>query len=106
MNRQPAIVKNRCHAAPGPERAIGAIFFRQGKAAMSANAFIRAGEGGAKGICEVGAQPGECATVASALISFHDTKMGSIVESGDFELMTGNRSWDADRTKLAPRVTQ
>ena len=63
-----------------------------------------------KGFCKVRLQPGESTTVAfditPALLSFYDVNMKYVVEPGDFELMIGNSSRDADLTKLTLQVTK
>ncbi len=63
-----------------------------------------------KGFKKVRLQPGESATVAfdivPAMLSFYDVNMKSVVEPGDFDLMVGNSSRDADLTKLTLQVTQ
>ncbi len=63
-----------------------------------------------KGFCKVRLQPGETTTVAfditPALLSFYDVDMKYVVEPGDFELMIGNSSRDADLKKLTLQVTK
>ncbi len=63
-----------------------------------------------KGFRKVRLQPGESTTVAfditPDLLSFYDIDMNYVVEPGDFELMVGNSSRDADLTKLNLQVTQ
>ncbi|MGA3131174.1 MAG: glycoside hydrolase family 3 N-terminal domain-containing protein [Terracidiphilus sp.] len=63
-----------------------------------------------KGFRKVRLQPRESITVSfditPALLSFYDINMNYVVEPGDFELMVGNSSRDADLTKLTLQVTQ
>lgn len=63
-----------------------------------------------KAFKKVRLQPGETATVAfditPAHLSFYDVNMNYAVEPGDFELMIGNSSRDADLTKLKLVVTK
>jgi beta-glucosidase len=63
-----------------------------------------------KGFKKVWLEPGESTTVtldiAPAQLSFFDVNMKYVVEPGDFELMIGNSSRDADLTKLNLQVTQ
>ena len=63
-----------------------------------------------KGFSKVRLQPGESTTVAfditPAHLSFYDVNMHYVVEPGDFELMIGNSSRDADLTKLKLQVTK
>lgn len=62
-----------------------------------------------KGFKKVWLKPGETTTVAldihPAALSFYDVNMKYVVEPGDFEIMVGTSSRDADLTKLALRVT-
>ena len=55
-------------------------------------------------------EPGETTTVTlditPALLSFFDVNMKYVVEPGDFEIMVGNSSRDADLTKLTLQVTR
>ncbi|MFZ0337345.1 MAG: fibronectin type III-like domain-contianing protein [Terracidiphilus sp.] len=61
-----------------------------------------------KGFRKVRLQPGETATVAfditPALLSFYDINMKYVVEPGDFELMVGTSSRDADLKKIILQV--
>jgi beta-glucosidase len=63
-----------------------------------------------KGFRKVQLEPGESATVTfkitPAELSFYDVNMKYVVEPGDFEVMVGNSSRDADLTKLILRVTE
>ncbi|MGD0734884.1 MAG: glycoside hydrolase family 3 N-terminal domain-containing protein [Terracidiphilus sp.] len=63
-----------------------------------------------KGFRKVQLEPGESTTVTfditPAELSFFDVNMKYVVEPGDFELMVGNSSRDADLTKLTLRVTE
>ncbi len=63
-----------------------------------------------KGFRKVRLQPGETATVAfditPALLSFYDVDMNYVVEPGDFELMVGTSSRDADLKKIILHVTK
>jgi beta-glucosidase len=63
-----------------------------------------------KGFRKIWLKPGESATVAlditPASLSFFDVNMKYVVEPGDFEIMVGNSSRDADLTKLILRVTK
>jgi beta-glucosidase len=63
-----------------------------------------------KGFRKVRLQPGETATVAfdvtPALLSFYDVDMNYVVETGDFELMVGTSSRDADLKKIILHVTK
>jgi beta-glucosidase len=63
-----------------------------------------------KAFRKVRLQPGESTTVAfditPALLSFYDVNMKYVVEPGEFELMIGNSSRDADLTKLTLQVTK
>jgi beta-glucosidase len=62
-----------------------------------------------KGFQKVQLQPGETTSVAfditPTLLSFYDINMKYVVEPGDFELMVGNSSRDADLKKITLRVT-
>jgi beta-glucosidase len=63
-----------------------------------------------KGFRKVWLKPGERATVTlditPALLSFYDVNMNYVVEPGDFEIMVGNSSRDADLKKLILQVTK
>ena len=64
-----------------------------------------------KGFKKVWLKPGESTTVdirhhAGASLSFYDVNMKYVVEPGDFEIMVGNSSRDADLTKLKLQVTK
>ena len=63
-----------------------------------------------KSFRKVRLQPGETATVTfditPALLSFYDVNMKYVVEPGDFELMVGNSSRDADLKKIILQVTK
>ncbi len=63
-----------------------------------------------KGFKKVWLKPGESTTVTldvtPAQLSFFDVNMKYVVEPGDFELMIGNSSRDADLTKLNLQVTR
>jgi beta-glucosidase len=63
-----------------------------------------------KGFRKVRLQPGETTTVTfditPASLSFYDVNMKYVVEPGDFELMIGNSSRDADLKKLILQVTK
>ncbi len=63
-----------------------------------------------KGFRKVWLQAGETTTVAfnitPALLSFYDVNMNYVVEPGDFELMVGTSSRDADLKKIVLHVTQ
>jgi beta-glucosidase len=63
-----------------------------------------------KGFKKVVLQPGETTTVAldidAASLAFYDVDMKYVVEPGDFEIMIGTSSRDADLTKLNLQVTQ
>ncbi len=62
-----------------------------------------------KGFKRVWLEPGERTTVAlditPASLAFYDIKMKYVVEPGDFQIMIGTSSRDADLTKLSLRVT-
>ena len=61
-----------------------------------------------KGFRKVSLQPGETATVefeiTPELLAFYDVDMKFVVEPGDFEIMVGNSSRDADLQKVILRV--
>ena len=61
-----------------------------------------------KGFRKVRLQSGESDTVAfeitPAMLSFYDIEMNFVVEPGEFELMVGNSSRDADLAKLVLQV--
>ena len=61
-----------------------------------------------KGFRKVRLEPGETTTVAfnitPALLSFYDINMKNVVEPGDFELMVGSSSRDADLKKIVLHV--
>ena len=63
-----------------------------------------------KGFKRVWLKPGETATVTlditPASLAFYDVNMKYVVEPGDFEIMIGTSSRDADLTKLSLVVTQ
>jgi beta-glucosidase len=63
-----------------------------------------------KGFKKVRLEPGESTTVAfditPAMLSFYDVNMKYVVEPGDFLIMVGNSSRDADLTKLTLQVTR
>jgi beta-glucosidase len=63
-----------------------------------------------KGFHKVRLRPGETKTVAfditPTLLSFYDIDMKYVVEPGDFELMVGNSSRDADLKKIILHVTE
>jgi beta-glucosidase len=63
-----------------------------------------------KSFKKVRLQPGETTIVefeiTPALLSFYDIEMKFVVEPGEFELMVGNSSRDADLTKLILQVTR
>jgi beta-glucosidase len=63
-----------------------------------------------KGFKKVFLKPGESTTVTlnitPELLSFYDINMDYVVEPGDFEIMVGNSSRDADLQKLILRVTK
>jgi beta-glucosidase len=63
-----------------------------------------------KGFKKVWLKPGERTTVtldiSPALLSFYDVSMKYVVEPGDFEVMVGNSSRDADLAKLTLKVTR
>src|SRR5262249_27115021 len=61
-----------------------------------------------KGFKKISLQPGETATVALDIgpeqLAFYDVNMTYTVEPGDFEIMVGNSSRDADLQKVILRV--
>jgi len=63
-----------------------------------------------KGFRKVQLEPGESTTVTfnitPAELSFFDVNMKYVVEPGDFEIMVGNSSRDADLTRLILQVTK
>jgi len=63
-----------------------------------------------KGFKRVWLEPGERTTVALDItpgaLSFFDVNMKYVVEPGDFEIMIGTSSRDADLKKLTLRVTK
>jgi beta-glucosidase len=63
-----------------------------------------------KGFKKVWLKPGETTTVTlditQGLLSFYDANMKYVVEPGDFEVMVGNSSRDADLEKLLLQVTR
>jgi beta-glucosidase len=63
-----------------------------------------------KGFSKIQLQPGETATatfnITPAELSFFDVNMKYVVEPGDFEIMVGNSSRDADMTRLILQVTK
>ncbi len=63
-----------------------------------------------KGFRKIWLKPGERVTVAlditPALLSFYDVNMKYVVEPGDFEIMVGSSSRDADLQKLILQVTK
>jgi beta-glucosidase len=63
-----------------------------------------------KGFSKVTLQPGESRTVTlditPAQLAFYDVEMKFVVEPGDFVVMVGNSSRDADLTKLTLQVTK
>lgn len=63
-----------------------------------------------KGFRKVRLQPGETTTVefeiTPAQLAFYDIDMKFVVEPGEFEVMVGNSSRDADLTKLILQVTR
>ena len=62
-----------------------------------------------KGFKRVWLKPGQSTTVAFDIVpsslAFYDVNMKYLVEPGDFEIMIGTSSRDADLTKLSLRVT-
>ena len=63
-----------------------------------------------KGFKKVWLEPGESKSVTfditPDLLSFYDINMKYVVEPGDFEIMVGTSSQDADLTKLTLTVTK
>ena len=63
-----------------------------------------------KGFQKVWLQPGETKTVAlditPASLAFYDVNMKYVVEAGEFEIMVGNSSRDADLQKVVLTVTK
>ena len=63
-----------------------------------------------KGFKKVELQPGETQTVVLDItpesLAFYDVNMKYTVEPGDFEIMVGTSSRDADLRKLILRVTK
>jgi len=63
-----------------------------------------------KGFRKVRLQPGETTTVtldiAPEHLSFYDIDMKYVVEPGDFEIMVGNSSRDADLQKVVLQVKE
>jgi beta-glucosidase len=63
-----------------------------------------------KGFRKVRLRPGENTTVALDItpnaLAFFDVNMKYVVEPGDFEIMIGNSSRDADLAKLILQVTK
>lgn len=63
-----------------------------------------------KGFRKVRLQPGESTTVSFDIppdrLSFYDLNMEYVVEPGDFEIMVGNSSRDADLQKVLLQVTE
>ena len=63
-----------------------------------------------KGFKKVWLQPGETQTVAIDItpesLAFYDVNMDYVVEPGEFEIMVGNSSRDADLQKLVLMVTK
>jgi beta-glucosidase len=63
-----------------------------------------------KGFQKIELQPGESKTVVLDItpesLAFYDVKMKYVVESGDFEIMVGNSSRDADLQKVILTVTK
>jgi beta-glucosidase len=63
-----------------------------------------------KGFKRVWLKPGETTTVELDItpgsLAFYDVNMKYVVEPGDFEIMVGTSSRDADLTKLTLRVTE
>ena len=57
-----------------------------------------------KGFQKVSLQPGETKTVSLEItpnsLAFYDVKMKYVVEPGEFEIMVGNASRDADLQKV------
>ncbi len=63
-----------------------------------------------KGFQKISLQPGETKTVALEItpesLAFYDVNMKYVVEPGDFEIMVGNSSRDADLQKVILTVTK
>ncbi len=63
-----------------------------------------------KGFHKIGLQPGETQTVAiditPDLLAFYDAEMELVVEPGDFEILVGTSSLDADLKKVVLKVTK
>jgi beta-glucosidase len=63
-----------------------------------------------RGFLKVALQPGETQTVALALtpasLAFYDVNMKYVVEPGDFEIMVGTSSREADLQKVVLTVTK
>jgi beta-glucosidase len=63
-----------------------------------------------KGFRKVSLKPGEKTTVSLDItpesLSFYDVHMKNVVEPGDFEIMVGNSSQDADLQKQILQVTK
>jgi beta-glucosidase len=63
-----------------------------------------------KGFQKISLQPGETKTVMLEItpesLAFYDVKMKYVVEPGDFEIMVGNSSRDADLQKVILKVTK
>ena len=57
-----------------------------------------------KGVQKISLQPGETQTVAIDItpeaLAFYDINMKYVVEPGEFEIMVGNSSRDADLQKV------
>jgi beta-glucosidase len=63
-----------------------------------------------KGFRKIWLEPGQRATVTlditPAQLSFYDVNMNYVVEPGDFEIMIGTSSRDADLEKMILQVTK
>ena len=63
-----------------------------------------------KGFQKILLKPGETRTVALGItpesLAFHDVSMNYVVEPGEFEIMVGNSSRDADLQKVVLTVTK
>ena len=63
-----------------------------------------------KGFQKIALQPGETKTVALDItpesLAFYDINMKYVVEPGEFEIMVGNSSRDADLQKVILTVTK
>ncbi len=63
-----------------------------------------------KGFQKIALQPGETKTVALDItpesLAFYDVNMKYVVEPGEFEIMVGNSSRDADLQKVILTVTK